>query len=87
MNEAAVQWEKYLEGEKPKPYIDIRSFFSSCNEFLTVLASKVENLPRMKGRVKKDKVGNDCTGEQGNELDQLDKDITGLKEDLVFSVG
>ena len=63
VNEAAVQWEKYLEGEKPKPYIDIRSFFSSCNEFLTVLASKVENLPRMKGRMKKGKDGSDIIDE------------------------
>jgi hypothetical protein len=51
VNEAAAQWEKYLEGEKLKPCRDIRSFFSSCNEFLTVIASKVENIPKTKGRL------------------------------------
>ena len=54
VNEAAVQWEKYLEGDKLRPCRDIRSFFSSCNEFFAVIASKVENLPRMQGRMKKD---------------------------------
>jgi hypothetical protein len=38
VNEATSQWEKYLEGEKLKPCTDIRSFFSSCNEFFTVIA-------------------------------------------------
>jgi hypothetical protein len=46
-----------------------------------MIASKVENLPRMKGRMKKNK------DEQGNELDQLDEDLVGLKEDLFFNVG
>jgi hypothetical protein len=49
VNEAVIQWKKYLEGEKLKPYRDIRSFFSSCNEFFTMIASKVKSLPEMKG--------------------------------------
>jgi hypothetical protein len=85
VNESAIQWKKYLEEEQLKPYRDIRSFFSSCNEFFTVIASKVENLPRMKGRMKKDK--DDTIDEQVNELDQLDEDLVGLKEDLLFNVG
>jgi hypothetical protein len=79
VSEAAIRWKEYLEGEKLKPYRDIRSFFDSCSEFITILASKVENLPRMKGEVKTDKVGNDPN--------QINEDITGLKEDLLFSVG
>ena len=63
VNKAAEQWKGYLEGRKLEPYSDIRSFFSSCNEFLTVIASKVENLTIMKGGVKKDKIGNDCVDE------------------------
>ena len=86
VNDVAAQWEKYLEGEKLEPCRDIRSFFSSCNEFFTVISSKVENLPRMKRRVKKDKY-DDTIDEQGNELDQLDEDLVGLKEDLFFNVG
>lgn len=79
VNEAAMQWHKYLEGEKLKPYRDIRSFFSSCNELFRVIASKVENLPRTKGRVTIDQEGNDTIDELGNELDQLDEDLEDLK--------
>lgn len=87
VNEAAAQWEKYLDGEKLKPSRDIRSFFSYCNEFFTVIASKVENLPRMKRRMKKEKDGDDTIDEHDNELNQLDEDLVGLKEDLFSKVG
>ena len=79
VNEVAQQWKKYLDGEYLKPYKDIRSFFSSCNEFLTMITSKIENFSRMKGLLKKHK--------DGNELNQLNEDLVGLKEDLFFSVG
>jgi hypothetical protein len=88
VNEAAVQWEKYLEGEKLKPCRDIRSFFSSCNEFLTVIASKVENIPKTKGRLRnaKDKDHDDTIDEKCNELDQLASDISALKSELFLGV-
>jgi hypothetical protein len=86
VNEAAAQWEKYLEGEKLKPCRDIRSFFSSCNEFLTVIASKIENIPKTKGRLRNAKDDADTIDEKGNELDQLASDISVLKSELYSGV-
>lgn len=65
VNEVIIQWTKYLAGEKLKPYRDIRSFFNSCNEFLTVAASKVEKFSRMNGSMKENK---DIDAKQSNEL-------------------
>ena len=59
VSEATEQWKEYLEGQKLKPYRDIRSFFSSCNEFLTVIASKIENILRTKGRLRNAKDDDD----------------------------
>ena len=86
VNEAAAKWEKYLEGEKLKPCRDIRSFFSSCNEFLTVIASKVENIPKTKGRLRNTKDGDGIVDKEGNELNQLDSDISVLKTELYSGV-
>ena len=49
------------------------------------MASKVENLPRMKGRVMKDADGDDIIGEEDGEIDQLDSSIAELKSELSSS--
>jgi hypothetical protein len=84
VNDAAIQWKKYLEGEKLKPYKDIRSFFSSCNEFFTVIASKVKSISKMKGILRN--ATDDIFNEKGNELDQFNSDISVLKSELYSSV-
>ena len=86
ISEAAENWKEYLAEQRLKPYTDIRSFFSSCHEFLTVVASKVEHLPRMKGRVKQDMDGDDIISEEDGEIDQLDSSFTELKSGLSSSV-
>jgi hypothetical protein len=68
VNEVAGMWKKYLGEEKLKPCRDICSFFSSCNEFLTVIASKVENILKTKGRLRNAK-DDDTIDKKGNELD------------------
>jgi hypothetical protein len=85
VNDAAVQWERYLGGEKLKPCTDIRSFFSSCNAFLTVIAPKVENIPKTKGRLRNTN-DDDMIGERSNEFDQLNSDISALKSELFLGV-
>ena len=84
--EAAESWKEYLMEQKLKPYTDIRSFFSSCHEFLAVVASKVENTPTMKGRVKKEMDRYDIIDKEDGEIKQLSSSVAELKSELSSSV-
>lgn len=86
VNEVAEKWKQYLKEQHLEPYQDIRSFFSACNKFFTKVASKVEHLPKSKGPINKDKWVDAIIVEEGNEIDQLDSDISLLKDDLYSGV-
>jgi hypothetical protein len=57
-----------------------------CNKFFIKVASNVELLPKSKGSVKKNKCFGAIIVEEGNEIDQLDSEISVLKDDLYSGV-
>ena len=86
VNEFAEKWNQCLKEQRLEPYQDIRSFFSVCNKFFIKVASNVELLPKSKGPIKKNKCFGAIIVEEGNEIDQLDSEISVLKDDLYLGV-
>jgi hypothetical protein len=51
-----------------------------------VIASKVENIPKTKERLRNAKDDNGIVDKEGSELDQLDSDISVLKSELYSGI-
>lgn len=86
VNEVAENWKQQLEEYCLEPYHDIRSFFSSCSKFLSVVASKVEYHLKYKVLAKKDKQIAVILDKKANDIDKLGSEISILGSDFYYGV-